>query len=329
MSEMVNLIHNHDLNTGNESTNSNTIISKNRDYIGFTFGKFHSSDFGIVRTSNGSRFDESLLPIIQDKTVQVPGGDGTYLFGSYFTQKQFEVAFAFDNLDEQRFAELKTWLGDKKIHDLIFDETPYKAYRAKITGSATIKYIPFEEGNTDRIYKGEGSIQFTAYEPYARCVKKYADEYQVSNLNEWKKAAKLLNSKGNYDTLGAIIPNQIKLYNPGDRPCDFVMTFNFSNKGIIPATTIRLTDLEGNTYGLDLKQITRKGNDDCIKINSKINLIEGYYNGKKTGNVYNAAIIAGDFFKIPLCDSVEANMVMTVEGSSNLFESIEYNYLYI
>jgi hypothetical protein len=41
---------------------------------------------------------------------------------------------------------------------LIFDETPYKAYQAKITGSATMKYIPFEEGATNRLYKGEGSV---------------------------------------------------------------------------------------------------------------------------------------------------------------------------
>jgi hypothetical protein len=42
---------------------------------------------------------------------------------------------------------------------LIFDERPYKAYRAKVTGTATIKYIPFNEGEgRERIYKGEGSI---------------------------------------------------------------------------------------------------------------------------------------------------------------------------
>jgi phage-related protein len=72
------------------------------------------------------------------------------------------ISFAFDGLTEEKVAELKRWLGDKKIHELIFDETPYKAYQAKITGSATMKHIPF--GATGkRVYKGEGSIQFTAY----------------------------------------------------------------------------------------------------------------------------------------------------------------------
>jgi hypothetical protein len=46
------------------------------DYLGFSFGTksdgvtpMHSSDLGIVRTSSGSRFNENLLPTIQDKTV--------------------------------------------------------------------------------------------------------------------------------------------------------------------------------------------------------------------------------------------------------------------
>jgi phage-related protein len=65
-------------------------------------------------------------------------------------------------------AKLKVHFGDKKVHDLIFDEVPYKVYRAKVTGTATIKHIPFSEGATNRLYKGEGTIQFTCYEPFAR-----------------------------------------------------------------------------------------------------------------------------------------------------------------
>jgi predicted phage tail component-like protein len=96
---------------------------------------------------------------MQDKTVQVPGGDGTYYFGTYFTQKPLSISFAFDNLTEKQIEEIRAWLGDKKIHNLVFDERPYKAYRAKVTGTSTIKYIPFNEGEErERVYKGEGSI---------------------------------------------------------------------------------------------------------------------------------------------------------------------------
>jgi hypothetical protein len=53
--------------------------------------------------------------------------------------------------------------GDKKIHPLIFDETPYKTYQAKVTGSSTLKYIPFGDKDFGRIYKGEGTVTFTCY----------------------------------------------------------------------------------------------------------------------------------------------------------------------
>ena len=154
------------------------------DYMGFTYNGKHSSDLGIVRVSDGSRFNESLLPTMQDKTVQVPGGDGKYYFGSYYTQRQFNVNFAFDSLSEEQIAELKRHFGDKQIHDLIFDETPYKVWSAKVTGTATLKYIPFGEGETGRTYKGEGTIQFTCYQPYARAKSKNPHDYVVYTV--WK-----------------------------------------------------------------------------------------------------------------------------------------------
>ena len=168
------------------------------DYIGFSFNGRHSSEFNIVRVSNGSRFDENLLPTIKDKTVEVPGRDGVYYFGSQYTQRQFKVDFAFDAMTEQNLADLRAWLGNKGIHDLIFDETPYKVYSAKATGTATAKYLVFEERDNPRVYKGEGSIQFTCYYPFARCrfdSTAGMDESVIKNvypnLDEWWDASKL------------------------------------------------------------------------------------------------------------------------------------------
>ena len=162
------------------------------DYMGFTYNGTHSSDLGIVRVSDGSRFNENLLPTIKDKTVQVPGGDGTYYFGSQYTQRQFNISFAFDDLTETQIARIKRVFGDKQIHDLIFDEIPYKVWSAKVTGTASIKYIPFAEGKTNRLYKGEGTIQFTCYYPYARCRFKTLEECQEhSNWKEWILASRI------------------------------------------------------------------------------------------------------------------------------------------
>lgn len=288
------------------------------DYIGFSFNGVHSSTLGIVRTSDGSRFNENLLPTMQDKTVQVPGGDGMYHFGTYYTQKQFNISFAFDALTEEQITEMKKLFGDKKQHSLIFDETPYKVYQAKVTGQALLKYIPFEEGATNRLYKGEGSVQFTAYNPFARSVYKYLDQYNVSNKGEWKGASGMLETQGNYDKL---IDNKINLYNPGAQESDFVMTFGFGSGTYIPSGSINI----GADKQLHFKQITRQGEDDQIKIDTKLNLIEGYKNGKKTGRIYNQFITQGTFFKIPLTTS---DQLVLDSDIASYYVGIEYDYIY-
>ena len=288
------------------------------DYIGFTFNGVHSDTLGIKRTSEGSRFNENLLPTVQDKTVQVPGGDGMYHFGSYYTQRQFNISYAFDALTEEQLARIKALFGDKKIHELIFDEAPYKVYQAKVTGSASIKYIPFAEGATNRIYKGEGSIQFTAYDPYARSVKKFLDQYNNANKEEWKAASGMLESSTGYDTL---IDNTVKLYNPGVKETDFILTLNFVN-GIISAGGINI----GADAQLNFKTITSQNEDDQIKINTKLNLIEGYKNGKKSGMIYNKYITSGTFFKIPVSNGTDT--ILTLNQIKAYFDNIEYDYIY-
>ena len=302
------------------------------DYMGFTYGidpasgkPIHSSDLGIVRVSDGSRFNENLLPTMQDKTVPVPGGDGTYYFGSYFTQRQIPVSFAFDSLTEEQIAKIKRNFGDKKIHDLIFDEMPYKTYRAKVTGTATLKYIPFSEGETNRLYRGEGTIQFTCYEPYAICRKKWLDEYDNTNKGEWKEASRLLSSGDGYDQVHGA--DAIKLYNAGDTESHFTLRIDFYD-GKIPASSMTIETMDSSVSKVfKWSELTSQGKDTGVIFNSKINLIEGCdSNGKKTGTVYNKFITEGDFFKIPLGEST---LTFDKANGEPSVHSIEYFYYYI
>lgn len=326
MSEVISNLY-----TIGESTSSN-------DYIGFTFNGVHSSELGIVRTSDGSRFNESLLPTIQDKTVQVPGGDGAYFFGSYFTQRQFNIQFAFNAMTEKQLAKLKSWLGDKKIHVLIFDETPYKAYKAKITGSATIKHIPFSEGQTNRVYKGEGSVQFTAYFPFARSVHKFLKDYDTPNLKEWQEASGMKvngyveDANINSYPIDSYVSSfhGFYVYNPGDIETDFILKLKFNNNEIAPGSIYMNI---GNEQ-LIFNKIVARGSDAGIQINTKLNLIEGIDSGgKKTGTLYNDYIVAGDFFKIPKIgpeDNLVQLFVDLKEGAAaNYNPQIEYDYYYI
>ena len=98
-------------------------IALKGDFIGFSFNEHRSESLGIMRVSDGSRYNEDLVPTTQDKTVQVPGGDGFYYFGSDYTQRQFSINIAFDELTEKQFRELQQVFGTKELGKLIFDES--------------------------------------------------------------------------------------------------------------------------------------------------------------------------------------------------------------
>lgn len=146
--------------------------SGDMDFLAFSFNGRHSwVDFGIYRVGDSDRYNENLLPTMTDKTAEAPGSDGMYFFGTNHKQKDFNINFAFDHLIDYQVREMKKWLNGKEMGDLWFEEAPYKVWTAKVTGQPSIKYIPFddfdENGNKIRVYKGEGSVVFTAYWPYA------------------------------------------------------------------------------------------------------------------------------------------------------------------
>ena len=150
------------------------------DFMGFTYNGKHSyRDLGIYRVSNGDRYEETFTPAFQEKTASVDGMIGQYYFGQNIQSRQFNISFAFDRLTESGVRLLKQTFNGDGIHDLIFDEHPYKVYSAKVTGSATMKTICFEldEG---RVYRGEGIITFTCYYPYAHTPKTILDNNEDS-----------------------------------------------------------------------------------------------------------------------------------------------------
>lgn len=321
------------------------------DFIGFTFDNKHSSELGIVRVSEGSRYDENLLPSIEDKFVRVPGGDGNYFFGSYYTERDFNISIAFDNLSEEQFRDLRQHLNGKKKGELIFDETPYKVYKVKVATSPNLKYICFDKEGDDgkriRIYKGEGSISFKTLSPFAKSKHKWLSEYRSSttstalieednlltkedlynpklvelgdNVDEWAAASGMKENQKetegedihDYDTYNN---GTINLFNPGDVETDFILKTTDSKE-------ITFT-LNGNPE-LKINPITLKDGDVSYQINSKTELIEGLNaEGSLTGNIYNEYIAGGSFFKIQPGEST-----LTLPSDLTNVE-IKYDYLY-
>lgn len=149
------------------------------DYIGFTFGGIHSSELGLLRVSDGSRYNTDLLPPLQDKTVQVSGRDGAVYFNSTYNTKPIKVPVAFDNMNEESFQKLKRLLADKKPKYLWFDETPYKQWLVKSATAQSFKWVCFDETNIDgekRRYKGEGTLEFNCFTPYAESRVQFLDD---------------------------------------------------------------------------------------------------------------------------------------------------------
>lgn len=236
-------------------------------------------------------------------------------------------------MSESQLRELREFFGDKQIHPLVFDERPYKTYQAKVTGTATLKHVPFcvkvkdEDGDGEvekRIYKGEGTIQFTCYQPYAVCSKKWQKDYDdVENLNEWVEASGLLYEQGDYNRM---VDGQIKLYNPGDIPAHFKLYFTFKNSAI-EAGEMQLIHKGQKLGQLKWRGFQQKKEKDVyIVFDSQTNLIEGLDENKmKTGALYNE-YINGAFFKIPKGEAL-LQFIDTKMTKDDV--EIEYDYWYI
>lgn len=305
------LIHNHLLTSENGSSlvNDETRYDFRGDYLGFTFDGVHSSDLGIVRISDGNKYNENLTPTFSDITATVPGLDKTYYFGSNFTQATATIKFSFDSLTDTQIRKLKKLFSQKEPKDLIFDEAPYKVYSAKPQSIPTLSYLCFDK-NGQRIYKGEGTITFVAYSPFARSRFKYLDDYTLANIpewkgsidditgildnrEEWKDSSGIISSNSTIDYDGGSITEiidtsycygdessqgcSISLYNPSDFsiPAKILIQFNDDDLNDIDKLTISLRNRYEEISNLTFNISKIKENEDIkgLVINSSLRLV--------------------------------------------------------
>lgn len=239
------------------------------DFLGFTLGEIHSSQLNITRVSSSDRYTDILLPNFKDVTQEVPGGDGTYFWNSYYSTKPFTLDFAYDDLRDEDLRSLRQAFGFKGVQPLIFDEFPYKKYMVKVASPPQFKYICFDHQDV-RLYKGEGAVQLVAYYPFALAT-------FSPGLSNAKSAA---------------------LNNNGDLPAQLKITFKKSN---VPTSLVLKDQKSVTVASLTLSGLTYMSGDNYVQIDSYTHLIEGLDSSlKKTGNLYNKFITAGDFFDVPL-----------------------------
>ena len=271
-------------------------------------------DLKVVRTSDGSRYNETGFPEIESRTATAPGNDGTYYFGEDFKQKPLTMELAFDDIEEKDFRRLKTVFANKTPAKLFFDEAPYKCRYVVSSGPSDIKYLCFDEehlGKTKRIYKGEMTINFVAYYPFSVCTKKellYANtenkeiaKYYDLDDNAWVEGSGLLEKPEDADIF---VNGEAKLYNGGDRPVEWKLTFK-SNGGDVVIT-----------YGDKRIELAPFKSDELITVDSKLHAVIGQ--DKYAQHFKN---VLSEFFRIKTGESI-----IKVENAKDI--NIEYNYVY-
>ena len=276
------------------------------DFLGFTFGGYHSSDLGITRVSGGDRYDEQLHPEIKDRIAEVPGLNGEYYFGSDFGPRQFDIEIAYDSLTEEQFKNLRRVFGTRDIKELIFDERPYKKYLAKLESPIELSYVCFDEPNytwqkiplgiseetgemeyvqgisgdyeykaynntTRRIYKGEGKISFVCYFPFAKSV--YKQLPMVEEESDWAVSSGILNSTS-YENIDVYNNGEIQVYNPGDIETGFRM---YIPQALLTTETTftYMSNFNQDVVSLSLNSTEMKDGDIGILIDTNNSLIIG------------------------------------------------------
>lgn len=198
------------------------------DFRGFRFGKNHTSDMKIEVVSTQDRYKGRVLPSPSDKSEDIPGSDGKYYFGSLYKTREFSCSIAFDNLSEQDYRRIRQIFSTDKLQDLVFDEEPYKTWKAKVKTAPDFKHICFTDAETGlRVYKGEGQIDFICYYPYAFGFKKYlvqaADYYALTPpeciIAEAATDETFIKSKKNKESFSNV-PQDIK-YQYNVNPSDY------------------------------------------------------------------------------------------------------------
>lgn len=168
------------------------------DFLGFAYGNWRSEDLGIVRTID-NRYNYQVTPPIKDITTEVPNYTGVYFWGSNYDRRNITIPFAFDQITEVQLSNIKKLLNSKKILNLVFDEEPNVIYPAMVANTSNLFYVCFNIGE-QRIYRGEGTLNFICHTPYKRSKYKFAEE--AENL---RAAAKMAIVDQNAPVYGALV----------------------------------------------------------------------------------------------------------------------------
>ena len=313
---------------------------------------YFGSTFGVKNISVSFAFDD-LTELQFRKLRQVFGQrkQGELIFDErpykkYIAKIESPIELSYVCFDRQKREADENGRSGIRIIDRIVDEE---------TGETTLTYetvYPWiydfnEDGTpkTERIYKGDGKIEFVCYFPFAKSVYKTLPDGEETS--DWVESSGILTQEL-YDEYGLDTVEdlegenqyEITVFNPGDLETGFRLYCPFTTSSIsISLQYVKEVGEEKEILGtLNITDCTQKGDDVGIMINTDNCLIQGVsvapheesegsgnYIWTTSSNIYNGAVTSGTFFKIePEINFTDYKILITGDKPTQIF----YDYLY-
>lgn len=216
-------------------------------------------------------------------------GEGEFTFVTYYPYARSRYEYIEDYTEENiiEWDEKGKLLRDDLTDDIIYPGI--LSYDLSDEDAATI--IAFEDSfktwleETDLLTNSD-----SVFDDFNSYVSVFQEPGTYNNLIDWREAS-AIPSRESY---GHYADGKYFLYNAGDVPIPFQLYIPITN------TPTSYSIVSGNQK-IVLSNIKSKTADSYILIDGNTNIIYGCDNKKrKTKNIYNEAIIEGDFFNLSL-----------------------------
>ena len=265
-----------------------TGLDGREDFLGFTFNGRHSSEFRIVRTSKSNRYNEEIVASGKDTTIDIPGSDGALFISKKKQKKTWTVDFAFDDVYIEDIEAMRNWLSCKTEAAFRFDEDRESQYHmVVVTGTPKLNYLGFEDEDGKTVYKGDGSVQFTAYD--------------TTRWGETFTHTQFADPDFSFENAGDLpMPVQIRVQVPG------AQNGKNSQYAMIKLLQDRNDLANPKIIILNIEEMIEK-NVSNILLDSELHLVLGHVSNENNKDnptsevedvVLNDVIVAGDFFEV-------------------------------
>ena len=156
----------------------NSLPLSRRSFISFSYGGISIEDFNLIATIDGDRMSKQLYGNFNDITSDYDVVDGTFYWGTHFTNNQLNFTLSTDEISERDLELFKNWFRPGIARELILAEHPNRGIMARVVSTPAMNMLPFEEKQeitlenettynfSTTVYRGNINLAFTMDDPF-------------------------------------------------------------------------------------------------------------------------------------------------------------------